>query len=157
MLETSCSTASPPMPLMPLMPLNHVSQHHIYSFLEISKGDKSTTFLGSPLQFLITLSDIYIFFPNIQPEPALVQSETNPSHPITSFLGEKVNLHLATHSFQAAAESNKVYIEPPLFQTKQFQFPQLLLIRPVLQTSHCLHCSSLDMHQGEKNIVHLHY
>ncbi|NXF66507.1 DAB2 protein, partial [Ciccaba nigrolineata] len=34
---------------------------------------------------------------------------------------------------------------PPLLQTKHPQFPQLFLIRPVLQTLHQLRCPSLDM------------
>ena len=38
--------------------------------------------------------------------------------------------------------------EPPLLQTKQSQLPQLLLIRPVLQTPHQLSYPFLDMLQG---------
>ena len=47
-------------------------------------------------------------------------------------------------SFQVVVESKKVPPQPPLLQTKQPQFPQLLLIRLALQTLHQLRCPSLD-------------
>ena len=34
------------------------------------------------------------FFPDIQPEPALVQLEASPSCPIASYVGEEANPHL---------------------------------------------------------------
>ena len=64
----------------------------------------------------------------IQPEPPLVLLEAIPSHPITSYAGEEADPHLATTSFTVVAESDKASPEPPLSQTKQPQFPQLLLI-----------------------------
>jgi len=64
-------------------------------------------------------------FPNIQSKPPLTQLEAIASHPVASYLGEETNTHLTTTSFQ-------VVVEPPLLQTKQPQFPQLLLIRLVL-------------------------
>ncbi|KAK4814531.1 hypothetical protein QYF61_022020 [Mycteria americana] len=67
-------------------------------------------------------------FPNIQSKPPLAQPEAISSCPITCYLGEETDPHLSTTSFQA----------------KQPQFPQLLLIRLVLQTLHQLHCPSLD-------------
>ena len=45
-------------------------------------------------------------------------------------------------------ECDKVSLEPPLLQTKESQFPQLLFIRLLLQTPHQLHCPSLDTLQG---------
>ena len=83
-------------------------------------------------------------FPNIQSKPPLVQLEAISSRPITCYLGEETNPHLATTSFQAVVESNKVSPQPPFLQTKQLQFPQPLLIRPVLLTLHQLRCPSLD-------------
>ncbi|KAK4816367.1 hypothetical protein QYF61_016271 [Mycteria americana] len=67
-------------------------------------------------------------FPNIQSKPPLAQLEAISSCPITCYLGEETDPHLATTSFQA----------------KQPQFPQPLLIRLVLQTLHQLRCPSLD-------------
>ncbi|KAK4831743.1 LOW QUALITY PROTEIN: hypothetical protein QYF61_018873 [Mycteria americana] len=84
-------------------------------------------------------------FPNIQSKPPLVQLEAISSHPITCYLGEETNTHLATTSFQVVVESNKVSPQPLLLQTKQPQFPHPLLIRLLLQTLHQLRCSSLDM------------
>ena len=39
-------------------------------------------------------------FPNIQSKPPLTQLEAVSSHPITCYLGEETNTHLATTSFQ---------------------------------------------------------
>jgi len=70
------------------------------------------------------------------------------SHPITSYQGEEADPYLTTTSFLVIIESSKVSPEPPLLQTEQFQFPQLLRIRLGLQIPHQLHCPSLDMLQG---------
>ncbi|KAK4816299.1 hypothetical protein QYF61_014597 [Mycteria americana] len=86
-------------------------------------------------------------FCNVQSKPPLAQLEAISSHPITSYLGEETNPHLSTPSFQVVVESNKVSPQPPFLQTKQPQFPQLLLIRLLLQTLHQLCCPSLDMLQ----------
>jgi len=51
---------------------------------------------------------------------------------------------LTTTTFQGVVEGKKISPEPPLLQTKQSQFPQLLLIRSELQPPHHLHCYSLD-------------
>ena len=71
-------------------------------------------------------------FPNTQSKPPLAQLGAIASHPITCFLGKETNTHLATTTFQAVIESHKVSPQPPFLQTKQPQFPQLLLIRLVL-------------------------
>ena len=71
-------------------------------------------------------------FPNIQSKPPLTQLEAISSHPIASYLEEETNAHLTTASFQAVVESNKVPPQPPLLQTKQLQFLQLLLMRLIL-------------------------
>ena len=62
-------------------------------------------------------------------------------------MGEEAELHLMTSLLQAVVESDKVTLYPPLLQKKQFQLPQLLFIRLVLQTPHQLCCPSLDMLQ----------
>jgi len=56
------------------------------------------------------------FFPNIQPKPPLVQLEAISSHFITCYLGEETDSHLATTSFQAVVESDKVSPQPLFFQ-----------------------------------------
>jgi len=58
-------------------------------------------------------------FPNIQPEPPLVQHEAIPSWPFASYLREESDPHLATTSFQVVVEGYEVTSEPPLLQTKQ--------------------------------------
>jgi len=63
-----------------------------------------------------------------------MQLDAIASHPIASYLGEETKTCLTTTSFQVVVESNKVPPQPPLLQTKQPQFPQLLLVRLVLQT-----------------------
>ena len=83
-------------------------------------------------------------FPNIQPEPLLVQLEAIPSCPITSYVGEKTDPHLSTSSLQVVVESDKVSPEPPLLQAEQSQFPQPFLIAEVLQPSDHLSGPSLD-------------
>jgi len=72
------------------------------------------------------------FFPNIQSKPPLMKLEAIASRLIVSYLGEETNSHLATSSFQVAVEGHKVSPQLPLFQTKQPQLPQPLLIRLVL-------------------------
>ena len=72
-------------------------------------------------------------FPNVQSKPPLTQPEAIASHLIASYLGEETNTCLTTASFQVVVESDKVYPQPPLLQTKEPQFPQLLLIRVVLR------------------------
>ncbi|KAK4830186.1 LOW QUALITY PROTEIN: hypothetical protein QYF61_009213 [Mycteria americana] len=80
-------------------------------------------------------------FPNIQSKPPLVQLEAISSRPITCYLGEETDPHLATTSFQVVVESDKVSPQPLLLQAKQPQYPQPLLIRLTL---HQLRCPSLD-------------
>ncbi|KAK4830604.1 LOW QUALITY PROTEIN: hypothetical protein QYF61_012030 [Mycteria americana] len=83
-------------------------------------------------------------FPNIQSKPLLTQLEAIFSRPITSYFREETDTHLSTTSFQVTVESSKISPQPLLLQAKQSQFPQLLLIRLVLQTLHHLPCPSLD-------------
>ena len=54
-----------------------------------------------------------VVFPNIYPEPSLVQLEAIPSSPITSYAREEANPQLTTTSLQVVIESNKVFPEPP--------------------------------------------
>ena len=66
----------------------------------------------------------------------LAQLEAIPSCPIAGYTGEEADPYLTTTSFQVTVEIEEVSPEPPLFQTEQLQFPQLLPIRLVLQTPH---------------------
>jgi len=88
-------------------------------------------FPGQPLPKLDNYFSKEIF-PNIQSKPPLMQFEVISPCPIACYLGEETDTCLTTTSFQVAVESNKVSPECPLLQTKQPQFPQLLLIRLVL-------------------------
>jgi len=67
--------------------------------------------------------------------------------PVLSRLTQEDAPHLSTTPFQAVVESNDVTPEPPLLQTEQSQFPQLLLIRLVLQTTKQLCYPSLSVLQ----------
>jgi len=71
------------------MPQCHIS-------LNTSRDGDSAISLGSLFQCLNTLSEK--IFPNIQSESPLAQFEAIPSCPITSYLGEEANPHLATTS-----------------------------------------------------------
>ena len=75
-------------------------------------------------------------FPNIQPESPLVQLKAIPSSPIASYVGEEAGPHLTSTSLQVVVESDKVFPEPPLLQSKQSQLPQPLLTGLVLYTLH---------------------
>lgn len=57
-------------------------------------------------------------FPNIQPEYPLEQLKATTSCPVTSYTEEEANLHLATISFQGAAESDEMFPEPALLHSK---------------------------------------
>ena len=79
-------------------------------FLNASRDSDSTIIsLGSPFQHLSIPSQN--FFPNIQLETPLMPLEAILSHPISSYVGEKANLHLASNSSQAAVESDKVALD----------------------------------------------
>ena len=73
-----------------------------------------------------------------------MQLEAIASCPIASYLGEETNTFFTTTSFQVVVESNEVPLQPPLVQTKQPQFLQLLLIRLFLYTPRQPCCRSLD-------------
>ena len=100
-----------------------VSYLHIF----LSTSSDATASLGSLFQCFTT---------------PLKQLEAIASHPIASYLGEETNTCLTTTSFQVVVESNKVFPQPSLLQAKQSQFPQLLLIKPILSHQPC--CSSLE-------------
>ncbi|KAL2303418.1 hypothetical protein Nmel_008685, partial [Mimus melanotis] len=71
--------------------------------------------------------------PNVQPKPRLLQLKPVFSRPVAGCPGEKANPHLATPSFQAAGEGDKVISEPSFLQAKLTQLPHPLLIGLVLQ------------------------
>ncbi|KAK4816046.1 hypothetical protein QYF61_011054 [Mycteria americana] len=128
---------------LPSPPLTHVPKQHIYTSFKYFQGWQLNHFPGQPGPVLENPFSEDIF-PNTQSKPPLVQLEAVSSRPITCYLGEETDPHLATTSFQVVVESNKVSPQPPFLQAKQPQFPQPLLIRLVLQTLHQLRCPSLD-------------
>ncbi|KAK4818965.1 hypothetical protein QYF61_022632 [Mycteria americana] len=107
-------------------------KHLIQTSFKYLQGWRLNHFPGQPVPMLDNpFSEVK--FPNVQSKPPLAQLEAISSCPITSYLGEETDPHLSTTSFQA----------------KQPQFPQLLLIRLLLQTLllqtlHQLGCPSLD-------------
>ena len=76
-----------------------------------------------------------------------MQLKAIPSCPVTGYLGEETNICLTATSFQVVVESNKVFPQLLLLQTKQPQLPQLPLISLVLQTLHQPLSPSLDVLQ----------
>ena len=83
-------------------------------------------------------------FPNTQSKPPLAELEAICSRPITCYLRKETDTHFTTTSFQVAVENDKVPLQPLFLQTKQSQFPQSLLMRLLLLTSHQPCSSSLD-------------
>lgn len=51
--------------------------------------------------------------PDVQPEHLQLQLEATASHPVSGYLGEEVDPHVATISFQGVVERNKVSPETP--------------------------------------------
>ena len=122
-LRSSSPTINP----TPLCLLNHVLKCHIYPFFEHLQGQGLHHFPGQP----IPMPDKPFskeFFPDTQSKPPLMQLEASSSHPIASYLEEETNTCLTTTFFEVVIKSNKVFPQPFLLQTKQPQFPQLLLI-----------------------------
>ena len=62
----------------------------------------------------------------------MTQPEAIASRPIASYLEEETNTCLSTTSFQVVVESDKVFPQASLLQTKQPPFPQPLLVKLVL-------------------------
>jgi len=116
------------------MSLSSTSTH----LLNTSRGGDSTTYPGQPVPAPDNPFSDEIFS-NIQSEPPLVQLEGT-----RLLLGKRDRSPLTTTAFHVVVERDKVSRQPPFLQTKQFQFPQPLLIRLVLWTLHQPHCSSLD-------------
>ena len=112
------------------MTTNHVRQCYSYTFLECRQEQSLHHLPGQPVP-MPHHSFWEEIFPHIQLEP--------PGHSLSSYhcyLGEETDPYLTTMLLQAAVESDKVSLEPPLLQTEQSQFPQLIPIRLVLQTLH---------------------
>ena len=57
-------------------------------------------------------------FPNIQPEPFLVQLEAIPSSPIISYMGEEVDSYFNYLKGGCNVDSSKVSPELPLLQAE---------------------------------------
>lgn len=62
------------------------------------------------------------FFCKIQSKPLLEQLETVSYCPVTCYLGQDINPHLATASFHAVV-NERGSSEPPLCQAEQPQVP----------------------------------
>ncbi|KAK4827926.1 hypothetical protein QYF61_022374 [Mycteria americana] len=127
----------------PVKDLQNFTQQPAKGVMKEVDGWRLNHFPGQPVPMLDNPFAEEIF-PNIQSKPLLAQLEAISSFPITCYLGEETDPHLATTSFQAAVESDEVSPQPPFLQAKQPQFPQPLLISLVLQTLHQLRCLSLD-------------
>jgi len=68
-------------------------------------------------------------------------------NPITSYLSEEADSHLAIASFQMVVGSDEISFGSPLLQTKQSQLLQPFPMSLVFQTYHQVCCVSLDMLQ----------
>ncbi|KAK4826779.1 hypothetical protein QYF61_011428 [Mycteria americana] len=97
---------------LPRPPLYHVPKHLIQTSFKYLQGWRLNHFPGQPVPVLDNpLGEVK--FPNIQSKPPLVQLEAISSRPITCYLGEETDPHLATISFQVVVESDKVSPQPP--------------------------------------------
>ncbi|KAK4832461.1 hypothetical protein QYF61_023508 [Mycteria americana] len=106
---------------LPRPPLHHVPKHLIQMSSKYLQGWRLNHFPGQPVPMLDNpFSEVK--FPNIQSKPPMVQREAISSHPIPCYLGEEIDPHLSTTSFQVVVESNKVSPEPPFLQAKQPQW-----------------------------------
>ncbi|KAK4828289.1 hypothetical protein QYF61_024954 [Mycteria americana] len=84
---------------LPTPPLHHVPKHLIQTSFKYLQGWRLNHFPGQPVPMLDNpFSEVK--FPNIQSKPPLAQLEAISSHPITCYLGEETDPHLATTSFQ---------------------------------------------------------
>ena len=126
---------------MPAKPCPEVP--HLHVFLNTSRDGDS---LGSLFQCLTTLSvkkfflisNLNLPWQNLRPLPLILSLVIQEKGP---------NTCLTTASFQVVVVETSKVPPQPLLQTKQPQFPQLFLMRLVLQTPHQPCCSSLDMLQ----------
>ena len=132
--------------MLPCSPQNQVPKHHTYTSFKYLQGWWLNHFSGQHVPMLDNpLSEE--FFPNIQPKLPSVQLETISFCPISCYLGEETDIHLITTSYQVVVESDKISLEPPSLQAKHPHFPQLLLIRLVLQILRQICFSWLNMLQ----------
>lgn len=70
-------------------------------------------------------------FPNIQSKLSLAQLESVSLYIPSLHLTKEADIHLAAASFQVEAESSEIFPWLSLFQNKQFQFLQPLVIYPI--------------------------
>lgn len=102
-------------------------------FLNPSRDSHSTTPLGILFQWFVKKC-----FPNIWTNLVLVQLQAMSSHPVTCYLGQEANAHLATIFLQVVVGSGEVSPQSLVLQGKQFQLPLSLLIGLLLQIIHPL-------------------
>ena len=124
------------------MSLNRTSKHslntsrvHDYS---ISLGNTFLCLTTVLEKWYFLLSSLNLPWQNLRPFPLILSLVTWAKRPTPSSL----------QPLQVVVQSDKVFPERPLLQTEQSQLPQLLLLRPVLQTPHQLCCPSLGVVQG---------
>ena len=110
-IESNCK---PNTTKLPRLPLNHVPKCHVYTSFEYLQAWSLHHFPGQHVPVLNNPFRVEIF-PNTQPTF---------SCPITCYLGEETDTHLATNSLQVVVESSKVSPQPPFLQAKQLQFPR---------------------------------
>ena len=84
---------------LPCPRLNHVPQCHVYTSFRYLQGWCLNRTLEQPVPVPDSPFTEEIF-PNIQSKPPMAQPEAISSCPISCYLGEETNTHLATTSFQ---------------------------------------------------------
>lgn len=111
-------------------------------FLNTSRSRDSTTSWAACLMLDCPFCEEIVT--DVQSKPTLVQVEAVGLLPISCHLQKGTDSLLAAAYLQVVVEGNVVCPQPPL-QTKQPQFPQLLLIRLVFSPFASFSCSALYM------------
>ncbi|KAK4818814.1 hypothetical protein QYF61_019743 [Mycteria americana] len=113
---------------LPRPPLHYVPKHLIQTSFKYLQGWRLNHFPGQPLPMLDNpFSEEK--FPNIQSKPPLAQLEAISSCPITCYLGEEINPHLSTTSFQTLHQ-----LRCPSLDTLQHLSVSLVVRGPKLNT-----------------------
>lgn len=123
--------------------LNHVPTHHVYTMsFNHPQGWQLNHVPGQPVPMFDNLLVKKLF---------LILSLNLPWHNFRLFplvlslvIWEQRLTPPHCNLLSGSCREGKVSPQPPSLQTKQAQFPQLILMALVLKTLHQLHCSSLD-------------
>lgn len=75
-------------------------------------------------------------FPNIQPDPPLVQTETTSSPFLANYAGEEADPHFSKASFQVVVENDKASPKPSLLNVSFYmnKYTKILLVRSQTRT-----------------------